>query len=216
MREQVCIYMCPWPRIQSAMMDEKSLARHLQGLARRTARQRQEGGKRARACSATASIACNASTVCPTGIDIREGPQIGCITCALCIDACDKVMDEVGRPRGLIDYATLEDASGKQQGRRPARRGNVLRPRTLVYFAGWGGDRRRLLFALGTRTHLDIASRRIATLPFLLMGRFRAQRLHAQAPQHGDPARRLEVTLSGIDNAVIWSETAAANRRRSG
>ena len=56
-------------------------------------------------------IDCNACVaVCPTGIDIREGQQIGCITCSLCIDACDKVMTQIGRPRGLIDYTTLENA----------------------------------------------------------------------------------------------------------
>ena len=54
--------------------------------------------------------------VCPTGIDIREGPQIGCITCALCIDACDRVMKDIGRPRGLIDYATLDDCEREAAG----------------------------------------------------------------------------------------------------
>lgn len=52
----------------------------------------------------------------PTGIDIREGPQIGCITCALCIDACDNVMAQIGRPRGLIDYLTLDDVDTEKKG----------------------------------------------------------------------------------------------------
>ena len=51
--------------------------------------------------------------VCPTGVDIRNGQQEGCITCALCIDACDQVMDKVGRPRGLIRYASLDEMEGK-------------------------------------------------------------------------------------------------------
>src|SRR3546814_4613365 len=62
--------------------------------------------------------------VCPTGIDIREGPQIGCITCALCIDACDRVMADIGRPRGLIDYATLEACELEQEGDRKSTRLN--------------------------------------------------------------------------------------------
>jgi cytochrome c oxidase accessory protein FixG len=109
MREQVCIYMCPWPRIQTAMLDEKSLIvtyKDWRGEPRHASRRRR---RRDGARSATASIATSASQVCPTGIDIRDGPQIGCITCALCIDACDKVMEQIGRPRGLIDYCTLDD-----------------------------------------------------------------------------------------------------------
>jgi cytochrome c oxidase accessory protein FixG len=102
MREQVCIYMCPWPRIQTAMMDEKSLI-----VTYRDWRGEQRGSiKKAEAQPGEFGdcIDCNQCVaVCPTGIDIREGPQIGCITCALCIDACDKVMEQVGRPRGLID-----------------------------------------------------------------------------------------------------------------
>ena len=86
MREQVCIYMCPWPRIQTAMMDEKSLARHLSSEWRGEPR-----GSRAKSARSACHglpvgdcIDCNQCVaVCPTGIDIREGPQIGCITCAL-------------------------------------------------------------------------------------------------------------------------------------
>ena len=104
MREQVCIYMCPWPRIQTAMLDERSLTvtykdwrGELRGSLKAAQAHRQDYGD---------CVDCNQCVaVCPTGIDIREGPQIGCITCALCIDACDNVMAQVGRPRGLIDYA---------------------------------------------------------------------------------------------------------------
>jgi cytochrome c oxidase accessory protein FixG len=65
--------------------------------------------------------------VCPTGVDIREGQQLGCITCGLCLDACDAIMDKVGKPRGLIRYASLEEMSGK-----PAHK-LYQHPRTLVY-----------------------------------------------------------------------------------
>src|SRR4029079_8341374 len=110
MREQVCIYMCPWPRIQSAMLDEKSLTvtyKDWRGEPRGSLKKAEKKPEAFGDC-----IDCmQCVAVCPTGIDIREGPQIGCITCALCIDACDKVMAEIGRPRGLIDYVTLEDAA---------------------------------------------------------------------------------------------------------
>jgi polyferredoxin len=65
--------------------------------------------------------------VCPTGVDIRDGQQLGCITCGLCIDACDSIMDKVGRPRGLIRYASLDELSGT------AVKKMYQHPRTLVY-----------------------------------------------------------------------------------
>ncbi len=88
LREQVCIYMCPWPRIQTAMAGRKIAAGHLQGLARRTARQRQGADKRIPAhLPATPHRRLHrlqpVRRGLPDGIDIREGPQIGCITCAL-------------------------------------------------------------------------------------------------------------------------------------
>jgi cytochrome c oxidase accessory protein FixG len=109
MREQVCIYMCPWPRIQAAMLDENSLVvtyNDWRGEPRsRHAKKAAAEGKPVGDC-----VDCNACVaVCPTGIDIRDGQQLECITCALCIDACDNVMDKIGRERGLISYATLNE-----------------------------------------------------------------------------------------------------------
>ncbi|WP_083481066.1 cytochrome c oxidase accessory protein CcoG, partial [Jannaschia donghaensis] len=102
-REQVCIYMCPWPRIQGAMMDEGTLTVGYRDW---------RGEPRGKAHDGTTGdcIDCMACVnVCPMGIDIREGQQMACITCALCIDACDDVMDRIGKPRGLIDYLALSD-----------------------------------------------------------------------------------------------------------
>lgn len=116
MREQVCTYMCPWPRIQAAMLDEKSLTvtyNAWRGEPRsRHAKKMREQGKRVGDC-----VDCNACVaVCPMGIDIRDGQQMECITCALCIDACDGVMSRLGVENGLISYSTFEDyASNMQQ-----------------------------------------------------------------------------------------------------
>jgi cytochrome c oxidase accessory protein FixG len=101
MREQVCIYMCPWPRIQTAMLDEKSLIvtyNAWRGEPRMAGRKKAEAqGLKAGDC-----VDCNACVaVCPMGIDIRDGNQLECINCALCIDACDAVMEKVGSPKGL-------------------------------------------------------------------------------------------------------------------
>lgn len=109
MREQVCIYMCPWPRIQAAMLDEDSLVVTYNDW---RGEPRTKGSKKAAAAGLPVGdcVDCNACVaVCPTGIDIRDGQQLECITCALCIDACNSVMDKVGKERGLIGYATLRE-----------------------------------------------------------------------------------------------------------
>jgi cytochrome c oxidase accessory protein FixG len=136
MREQVCIYMCPWPRIQGAMLDESSLIvtyKDWRGEPRGKHR------KKADAENLGDCIDCNACVaVCPTGVDIREGQQIGCITCALCIDACDDIMTKVGKPRGLIDYCTLVDEPLERSGAPvvPVWK-RVIRPRTILYSVLW-------------------------------------------------------------------------------
>jgi cytochrome c oxidase accessory protein FixG len=109
MREQVCTYMCPWPRIQAAMLDEDSLVvtyNDWRGEPRsRHSKKNAAAGELVGDC-----VDCNACVaVCPMGIDIRDGLQLECITCALCIDACDSVMNKLGREKGLIGYSTLFD-----------------------------------------------------------------------------------------------------------
>ncbi|MEM0923055.1 MAG: cytochrome c oxidase accessory protein CcoG [Pseudomonadota bacterium] len=159
MREQVCIYMCPWPRIQAAMLDENSLTvtyKDWRGEPR---------GKHRKSAAAEGlgdCIDCNACVaVCPTGVDIREGQQVGCITCALCIDACDDIMAKVGKPRGLIDYCSLADEDLERQGNAPIpawRR--VIRPRTILYTALWAGIGVAMVVSLFLRDTIDITVER--------------------------------------------------------
>jgi cytochrome c oxidase accessory protein FixG len=137
MREQVCIYACPWPRIQAAMMDEDTITigyRDWRGEPRgkapgrgRKSESRAAGPGEARAPKARADcIDCMACVnVCPMGIDIRNGQQMECITCGLCIDACDDVMDKIGKPRGLIDYMALSDEPASGRAVRPSRSGGT-------------------------------------------------------------------------------------------
>jgi cytochrome c oxidase accessory protein FixG len=151
MREQVCIYMCPWPRIQAAMMDEDSLT-----VAYRDWRGEPRG--KASVAGHGDCIDCAACVnVCPMGIDIRQGQQLACITCALCIDACDDVMGRIGKPRGLIDYIALSGEAEERAGAapRPLLR-HVLRPRTMVYSVIWAGIGGALLAALLLRPAIDI------------------------------------------------------------
>lgn len=207
MREQVCIYMCPWPRIQTAMMDEKSLTvtyKEWRG------EPRSHGIKRAKENPGVFGdcIDCNQCVaVCPTGIDIREGPQIGCITCALCIDACDDVMDQVGRPRGLIDYATLESAELEQAGEAaPPLKRSIFRPRTLIYFALWAGIGLAMLFAVGTRDRLTINAiqERNPTYVQLSDGDIRNS-FDIRVRNMENRPREMTLTLDGLEGGVMWA-----------
>ena len=208
MREQVCIYMCPWPRIQSAMMDEKSLLvtyKDWRGEPRGSVKKAAKNPGQFGDC-----IDCTQCVqVCPTGIDIREGPQIGCITCALCIDACDRVMAEIGRPRGLIDYATLEDCEREAAGE-PARSPwrALLRPRTMVYFAIWAAIGLALLFALGIRTRTELTVAADRNPPFMLMsdGSVRNAFTLKLRNMENRP-RTLEIAVSGLPEAQLWTDT---------
>ncbi len=152
MREQVCIYMCPWPRIQAAMMDEQTIT-----VAYRDWRGEPRGKHRKQTEDTHGDcIDCMACVnVCPMGIDIRDGQQLACITCALCIDACDDVMDKIGKPRGLIDYITLDEGEAERAGAapKPVWR-SIFRPRVLLYTALWSGIGFGLIAALVLRSDL--------------------------------------------------------------
>ncbi len=130
LREQVCIYMCPYARFQSVMFDRDTL------IVSYDKARGEPRGRRKKSLSHTQAreagfgdcIDCDLCVqVCPTGIDIRDGLQYECITCAACIDACDSVMDKMGYPRGLVRYTTENALEGKKS--------HILRPRLLGYFA---------------------------------------------------------------------------------
>ncbi|WP_340117593.1 cytochrome c oxidase accessory protein CcoG [Pelagibius sp. 7325] len=151
-REQVCTYMCPWPRIQGGLLDEESLVitYHEDRGEPRGARKKGVTDTGLGDC-----VDCNQCVaVCPMGIDIRDGQQLECITCALCIDACDQVMDKVGLPRGLISYDTLANVERARAGEKPRLR--LIRPRTVVYTAIIVVVSLIMLFTLATRSDLDV------------------------------------------------------------
>ena len=150
-REQICIYACPWPRIQAAMVDEETLTigyRDWRGEPR---------GKQTVAGSGDCIDCMACVNVCPMVIDIRDGQQMACITCGLCIDACNDVMDRIGKPRDLIGYLALTDEVLERAGQ-PAKSvwSHVFRARTVLYTVLWGGVGVGLIVALFLRLPIDV------------------------------------------------------------
>ncbi|MEQ1576958.1 MAG: cytochrome c oxidase accessory protein CcoG [Hyphomicrobium sp.] len=151
-REQVCIYMCPWPRIQGAMIDHDSYLvsyRDYRGEPRGPHRKGSTWDNRGDCVDCQACVA-----VCPMGIDIRDGAQLECIQCALCIDACNQIMDKVGRPKSLISYDTIAGGEAALQGK--TARPHLLRPRTLLYMGLIGLVSAIMLVAMAGRSLLDV------------------------------------------------------------
>jgi cytochrome c oxidase accessory protein FixG len=150
-REQICIYACPWPRIQAAMMDEDTITiayREWRGEPR--GKQDVAGNGDCIDCKACVNV-------CPMGIDIRNGQQLACITCGLCIDACNDIMDKIGKPRGLIGYLALTDETAEREGKPPKSAWkHVFRLRTMVYTTLWAGVGIALIVALFLRTEIDV------------------------------------------------------------
>lgn len=167
-REQVCTYMCPWPRFQAAMLDENSLVVTYRDW-------RGEPRGKAKAEGVGDCVDCYACVhVCPTGIDIRDGQQLECIGCGLCIDACDSVMGKLGRPKGLIAFETLTNlaastaatagmAPGRERqacGMRARQVPRFVRPRTLVYAGALLVVSLGMLGAFLLRSTLDLTALR--------------------------------------------------------
>lgn len=151
-REQVCTYMCPWPRIQGAMVDEDSLI-----VTYRAHRGEPRGPHKANDTweGRGHCVDCNQCVAaCPAGIDIREGLQLECISCALCIDACNTVMEKVGLPRGLISYDTLRNLSVEKN--KTGKKTQVIRPRIVIYSFVLALVGAVMLYVLATRPDLDI------------------------------------------------------------
>ena len=144
LREQVCLYMCPYARFQSAMFDKDTMiisfdaARGLpKGPRKKSVDKKQVGLGDCIDCTICVQV-------CPTGIDIRDGLQYQCIGCAACIDACDDVMDKMDYPRGLIRYTTENTLLGQPK--------HILRPRVIVYALILIGITMGAFYSILTRT----------------------------------------------------------------
>ena len=157
MREQVCVYMCPWPRIQAALTDEYALNvtyRYDRGEPRCSASKAKQ--LRAQGQPAGDCVNCKQCVhVCPTGVDIREGADVACIQCGLCIDACNAMMAKLGRPPGLIAYDTDVNIKRRQEGKAPFTK--LVRGRTMLYLGLIVVIGAIMLYSLATRHDLALA-----------------------------------------------------------
>ncbi|WP_370639367.1 cytochrome c oxidase accessory protein CcoG [Cognatishimia sp. F0-27] len=205
-REQICIYACPWPRIQAAMMDEDTLTigyREWRGEPRGKHR-KGDGAENLGDC-----IDCMACVnVCPMGIDIRDGQQMACITCGLCIDACDDIMEKIGKPRGLVDYLALSDEPRERAGQKPRSVwAHVFRPRVILYTTLWSLVGVGLVFALFIRPEIEmtVAPVRNPTFVTLADGSIRNTYDVRLLNKHGEQ-RPFRITLTGPNDLRVQLE----------
>lgn len=151
-REQVCTYMCPYARFQSAMFDKDTL---IIGYDEQRGEKRGKHKKGASWEGRGHCIDCTACVqVCPMGIDIRDGLQMECIACGLCVDACNNVMDQIDLPRGLIRYDTTNHMQAEIKG--GAEKFRFMRMRTLYYAAIMALVAGVMLYALIFRSPLEL------------------------------------------------------------
>ena len=212
MREQICIYACPWPRIQAAMMDEDTITVAYRDW-RGEPRGKLQRGAVTPADAQGDCIDCMACVnVCPTGIDIRDGQQMACITCALCIDACDDTMAKIGKPRGLIDYLALTDEVAERTGAPPISVWrHILRPRTIMYTALWASVGVGLVVALFLRSDIALNVTPVRNPVFVTLsdGSIRNTYDLRLLNKHGD-ARQFNISLTGDEALDLVLEGQAA------
>jgi cytochrome c oxidase accessory protein FixG len=231
LREQVCTYMCPWPRIQAAMLGENSLTVTYNDW---RGEPRTHGAKKAAAAGLAGGdcVDCNACVaVCPMGIDIRDGQQLECITCALCIDACDSVMDKIGKERGLISYATLADyqtnmARATANGTLPISPARIhdetgklsktvehfhirkmFRPRVLIYTAAFAATGLGLLVTLLARDRLELNVLKDRNPQFVKLSDGSIRNGYTIKILNMIPVKReVELSLQGLEGATMFAE----------
>jgi len=195
-REQMCTVVCPYGRIQSMLLDKSSL---IVGYDRRRGEPRGKAGQRRREPERRFGdcIDCGACVLaCPTGIDIRNGLQMECIHCTQCVDACDRVMERIGRPRGLVRYGTQESFAGG--------RPRWLRPRTVFYPLILAVVFGLLGLSLARRASADVWVLRGIGEPYTTLedGRI-ANQLRVKIANRSDEPRAYRIDVLGVEDAEV-------------
>ena len=198
MREQVCTYLCPWPRIQGALTDEHALNvtyRYDRGEPRAPHRKGETWEGRGDC------IDCNQCVqVCPMGIDIRDGAQLECIHCALCIDACDDIMRKVGRPTGLIAYDTDRAVSARAQG--DTVKYSLLRPRTILYTVLIALISTLILWGYGSKSSYEFSVLKDRSPPFIRLSDGRVRNGYTlKLVNKSTITQQVEITVKGLGDA---------------
>lgn len=201
MREQVCTYMCPWPRIQGALTDEHALNvtyRYDRGEPRGPKRKSESWDNRGDCIDCDQCV-----QVCPVGIDIRNGPQLECIHCALCIDACDEMMTKIGRPTGLIAYDTDVAVAARAAKETPPKY-RVLRTRTLLYVLLISAIGALMVWGLMTNATIEANVLKDRSPPFVQLSDGRVQNGYTLklVNKVSDP-RTMRVSVSGVDGLSV-------------
>lgn len=212
MREQVCKYMCPYARFQSAMFDRDTLIVTYDKARgeNRGSRPRSEIPAQYQAKGLGDCIDCGLCVqVCPTGIDIRNGLQYECISCSACIDACDSVMDKMHYPRGLIRNSTQNGISQKLS--RAAMFRRVLRPRVLVYTAVLAVVSLGLLWSLLTRASFKVDVVRDRGTMARVVGQGQIENVYRlQIMNATEHSQQYLLHVAGIEGARIVSDAVVA------
>jgi cytochrome c oxidase accessory protein FixG len=205
-REQVCTYMCPWPRFQAAMFDEDTFVVTYQawrGEPRGKLRKGQSWEGRGHCVDCNQCVA-----VCPTGIDIRDGNQLECIGCGLCIDACNGVMGKLGLPRNLITLDTQSHLASRATG--TALHYHLIRPRTVIYAALLALAAGVFAYGLATRATLDLTVQHERSPLFVQLSDGSVRNDYTIKLLNKDRlTRHFVVAVEGLPDARLWPEGEA-------
>ena len=206
MREQVCLYMCPYARFQSVMFDPDTLV-ITYDPERGEPRGQRKKGVDPRSVGKGDCIDCEICVqVCPTGIDIRKGLQYECIGCAACIDACDEVMDKMNYPRGLIRYTT-ENVLEKHWGRKEIL-GHIVRPRIIIYTLILIAITLGLIWGIANKPDLRVnVIRDRGVLAREVEGGAIENVYRLQVMNVSETPHRYMVTVTGLDGIKLEGET---------
>lgn len=188
-REQMCSVACPYGRFQSVLLDKQSL---IVGYDAARGEPRGKPGATKGDC-----VDCGACvTTCPTGLDIRQGFQMECIHCTQCIDACDAIMDRLGRPRGLVKYTSQDELAGAPR--------RFLRPRVVIYPLILIGVVGALIFASAERKAADVTVLRDRGAPYALLPSGQVSNaLRIKVVNRTEAPKRYLIEVLGIDGVEL-------------